>query len=73
LPPPAANDEAKDEDKEEADAGNADADQASANAAAPAAAGNQAPLLKPLKPATPAGNAPEQTLGGPPAPDEPPH
>jgi hypothetical protein len=72
-PPPVANDEAKDEDKEEADAGNADTDQASGNAPAPAAAANQTPLLKPVKPAAPAGNAPEQTLGGPPAPDEPPH
>jgi hypothetical protein len=72
-PPPAANDEAKDEDKAEADAGNSDADEAAASAAPPVAAGNQTPQLKPLKPPPMNGEAPEQTLGGPPAPDEPPH
>lgn len=72
-PPPAANTEAKDEDKQsEADAGNSDNEEPAGNAAPPTAA--QPPVVKlPPKPVGPSGNAPEQTLGGPPAVDEPPH
>lgn len=53
---------------EEADAGNTDDDDDKAAAPSTAAA---PPLLRPPPPV--AGNATDQTLGGPPAPDEPPH
>jgi hypothetical protein len=49
---------------EEADAGNSDADDKGAAPSAP-------PLLRPPPPAI--GNTTDQTLGGPPAADEPPH
>jgi hypothetical protein len=70
-PPPSANDQAKTEEKTaEADAGNSDDEDASA--AAPAAAGNEAAPPK-LTPPAPGNATPPQTLGGPPAADEPPH
>jgi hypothetical protein len=73
-PPPAPKEEAQAEPQEsEADAGNSDAD----GAAAPVTpAGNlQAPPVLRMPPPAPQGNAapPQQTLGGPPAADEPPH
>ena len=66
-PPPSANDQAKEEDKAaEADAGNSDAE-----SAAPPPTVNVPPAT--ANPAAPGNAAPSQTLGGPPAPDEPPH
>jgi hypothetical protein len=66
-PPPAANDEADDEANA---AANTAASQPPA-AGAPAAANTQPAPLPPIPPA--ANATPPQTLGGPPAPDEPPH
>ena len=69
-PPPSANDQAKtDEKTTEADAGNSDDEEAGAQAPA---AGNEAAPPK-LAPPLPGNATPPQTLGGPPAADEPPH
>jgi hypothetical protein len=66
---PAAEDAAKAEAKRaEADAGNTDDDN---DNAAPAVNAPAPPMVRSIPPA--AGNATDQTLGGPPAPDEPPH
>lgn len=77
-PPPAANEEAKNPTKEvEADADDSDDNEAPGNATpltpAQPQAGAPGPNAHPvLRPAPPTGNAPGQTLGGPPSPDDPP-
>lgn len=78
-PPPAANTEAKADDKRtEADAGNSDADEepAAGDAAAPLIPPPGAPGPNahpaPHPPQQGLGNAQSQTLGGPPSPDDPP-
>ncbi|CAN7496536.1 hypothetical protein LJR225_003501 [Phenylobacterium sp. LjRoot225] len=66
--PPTAEEIAKAEAKKaEAEAGNTDAD----DDAAPTVNVPAPPLVRSIPPAT--GNTADQTLGGPPAPDEPPH
>jgi hypothetical protein len=71
APPPSANEEADDEKTTEAEAGNSDEQtSAAANTQTPAPA--NAPPVLPIPP-MPGNSAPAQTLGGPPAADEPPH
>lgn len=66
-PPPAANAQAQDDESQtEADAGNSDEQES-------AAASASAPQAPPPKIIAPLGEPPSQTLGGPPAADEPPH
>jgi hypothetical protein len=70
-PPPAANEEADEEKTAEADAGNSDVETTPVPVRPPPLPGNALvapPTLAPLGNSTPT-----QTLGGPPAPDEPPH
>jgi hypothetical protein len=66
--PPAANEAANEEDAQTVGAAGNSGAQPPAVVIAP-----PPPAPPPSKPPPPAGEAPEQTLGGPPAPDEPPH
>jgi hypothetical protein len=72
-PPPSANEEADtDEKTTEADAGNSDEQTSAAATTTPPTTAANAPPILPIPP-MPGNAAPAQTLGGPPAPDEPPH
>jgi hypothetical protein len=72
-PPPTPEELAQAKADAEAKAAEADAAEAAAEAAAQATTAGNAPAVPPVRPPAPAGATTDQTLGGPPAPDEPPH
>jgi hypothetical protein len=72
-PPPTPEELAQAKADAEAKAAEADAAEAAAEAAAQATTAGNAPAPPPVRPPAPAGPTTDQTLGGPPAPDEPPH